>query len=155
MPDTDSLVLIRNILALKPRSKILMLSMNSEEIYAKRYLQAGAMGYVKKDAPTPDIKNAITTVLANKKYISEVLKEKLLNDLNDKKNSANPFDNLSAREFEIAHHLIRGDSLGDICAKLDLKSSTVSTFKARIFEKMHCSNVIELNTLAKLHNVIQ
>ena len=153
MPDTDSFVLIKSVLALKPLSKILMLSMNSEEIYATRYLKAGAMGYVKKDAPMPEIKKAIGTVLANKKYISEALAEKLLNEIDDKHNFDNPFDKLSKREFEIVHYLLHGESLIGICNKLALKPSTVSTFKTRIFKKMHCSNVIELNTLAKVHKI--
>lgn len=154
MPNTDSFGLVSNILALKPGSKILMLSMNSEEIYAKRYLKMGAMGYVRKDAPETEIRKAIITVLANKKYVSDALAEKLLNELSEKNNFDNPFDKLSPREFEIVQHLIRGESLGDICSKLALQSSTVSTFKARIFEKMHCNNIIDLSTLAKLHNVM-
>ncbi len=58
MPNTDSIELIAKILALKTHSKILMLSLNSEEIYANRYLKAGAMGYVRKDAPADEIKKS-------------------------------------------------------------------------------------------------
>ncbi|MEO7265315.1 MAG: response regulator transcription factor [Ferruginibacter sp.] len=154
MPGTDTLDLISKILALKPGSKILMLSMNSEEIYAKRYLNAGAMGYVRKDSPEQEIKKAVTNVLANKKYISEALAEKLTNELNIRHNSDNPFDRLSPREIQIVHHLVCGDSLSEISRILVLKSSTVGTHKARIFEKLYCSNIIDLSTLAKLHNVM-
>ncbi len=154
MPNTDTFVLINNILALKPGSKILMFSMNSEEIYAKRFLKMGAMGYVRKDAPEDEIKTAITTVLNNKRYVSATLSEILLKDLDSKNNSENPFDKLSPREFEIVQHLIYGDSVSVICQKLTLHSSTVGTHKARIFEKLNCTNIIDLNAMAKLHNII-
>jgi DNA-binding NarL/FixJ family response regulator len=153
MPNTDSFGLVTNILALKPAMKILMFSMNDEEVYAKRYLKMGVMGYVKKDEPESEIKKAITTVLNNKKYVSQKLSQIMIGDLH-RNNADNPFDNLSPREFEIAQHLIRGESLADICNKLTLHSSTVGTHKARIFEKLKCKNIIDLSALAKVHNII-
>ena len=153
MPNTDSFGLVTNILALKPQMKILMFSMNDEEVYAKRYLKMGVMGYVKKDEPEAEIKNAITTVLNNKKYVSPRLGQIMIEDLHGNNNAENPFDNLSPREFEIVQHMIRGESLADICSKLTLHSSTVGTHKARIFEKLKCKNVIDLNELAKVYNI--
>ena len=153
MPNTDSFALVSKILALKPEIKILMFSMNDEEVYAKRYLKMGVMGYLKKDEPEAEIKKAITTVLNNKKYISPGLSQILIEDLHSN-NPENPFDRLSPREFEIVRHLIRGESVAEICQKLTLHSSTVGTHKARIFEKLKCSNIIDLNALAKVHNII-
>jgi two-component system invasion response regulator UvrY len=153
MPNTDSFGLISNILALKPGMKILMFSMNDEEVYAKRYLKMGVMGYIKKDEPEPEIKKAITRVLNNKKYIGPGLTQILIEDLYSN-NSENPFDSLSPREFEIFQPLIRGESVSEICQKLSLHSSTVGTHKARIFAKLKCSNIIDLNSLAKVHNII-
>ncbi|HEX8331550.1 MAG TPA: response regulator transcription factor, partial [Segetibacter sp.] len=80
MPNTDSLGLLSNIIALKPNSRVLMFSMNAEEVYATRYLKIGAMGYLKKDETDPEIRKAITKVLNNKKYISPSLSEKLLDN---------------------------------------------------------------------------
>ncbi len=154
MPHTDSTSLVGNILAFKPLQKIIMFSMNSEEIYAKRYLKMGAMGYLRKDAPGEEIKNAISTVLANKRYISPRLNEKFLKDLYKKEDAENPFDKLSPREFEIVQHLIRGDSVSQISATLKLHTSTIGTHKARIFEKLNSHNIIEISNLAKLHNII-
>ena len=153
MPRTDSFVLVSNILALKPETKILMFSMNDEEVYARRFLKMGAMGYLKKDEPEVEIKKAITTILNNKKYVSHGLNQILVEDLFNN-NPENPFDILSPREFEIVQHLIRGESIARICQNFNLHSSTVGTHKARIFEKLHCSNIIDLNSLAKAHNII-
>ena len=155
MPNTDSFGLVSNILAFKPAAKILMFSMNNEEVYAKRYLKMGVMGYIKKDASEGEIKKAITAVLDNKKYISPTLSQIMIEELHSNNNAENPFDNLSPREFEIVQHLIRGESLAEICNKLTLHSSTVGTHKARIFEKLKCNNIIDINALAKIHNIIQ
>lgn len=154
LPNTDSFGLLSAILSYKPGIKILMFSMNAEEIYAKRYLRMGTMGYLRKDAPESEIKKAISTVLNHRKYISAELSEQLLQDMQANDNAENPFDKLSPREFEIVQHLARGASVAEISQKLNLHSSTVGTHKARIFNKLQCNNVIDLNELARVHNVI-
>ncbi len=154
MPNTDSFGLITSILSLKPEAKIIMFSMNAEEIYAKRYLKMGVMGYLRKDAPGQQIQKAIETVLNNKKYISEQLSQKLLSEMHDKGEDGNPFDKLSPREFEIVQHLANGESVAQISKKLSLHTSTIGTHKARIFDKLQCHNVVDINKLAKAHNII-
>ncbi len=154
MPNTDSFGILQTILILKPSLKIIMFSMNEEEIYAKRYLKIGAMGYLKKDASNDEIIKAITLVLNNKRYISQELNEKLLSDLQSNRQSENPFDKLSPREFEIVQHLAHGDSVSEIAEKLKLHTSTIGTHKARIFQKLNCHNIIELNNMAKAHKVV-
>lgn len=91
MPNTDSLNLVSNIMALKPQSKILMYSMNPEQIFARRYLSMGAMGYLRKNASHEEIKKAITSVLNGKKYISKDLAESIVAEVFEDK-SVNPFD---------------------------------------------------------------
>lgn len=154
MPNTDSSGTLQTILSFKPETKIIMFSMNSEDVYAKRYLKMGAMGYLRKDASNDEIQKAISTVLNNKRYISPQLNEKLLADLHSNNKSQNPFDNLSPREFEIVQHIAHGDSVSEISNKLNLHTSTVGTHKARILEKLKCNNIIELTDLAKVHNVV-
>lgn len=153
MPDTDSFSLVSNILALKPYAKILMYSMNPEEIFAKRYLKMGVMGYLRKDADEQEIRKAITTVLNNKKYISSRLAENLVEDAFNEK-AGNPFDKLSPREFEVVQHIIHGKSTAQICEQLHINSSTASSHKKRIFEKLGVSNTIEINQMAKAYNIV-
>ena len=154
MPNTDSFGVLQTILALKPSTKIIMFSMNSEEIYAKRYLKLGAIGYLKKEASNDEIIKAITLGLNNKRYVSQELKKILLTDLKSSSHSGNPFDKLSPREFEIVQHLVQGDSVSQISGKLQLHTSTIGTHKSRIFEKLDCHNVIELINLAKIYKVV-
>ena len=75
--------------------------------------------------------------------------------LGKKANNQNPFDLLSPRELEIVAHLMKGESVSEIGSCLNLHTSTVGTHKARIFEKLHCKNVIGINELARFHNFIQ
>jgi len=154
MPNTDSFGTLQTILAFKPSIKVIMFSMNDEDTYAKRYLKMGAMGYLRKDASGDEIIKAVSMVLNNKRYVSQELNEKLLTDLQSNHQSENPFDKLSPREFEIVQHLAYGNSVAEISQKLNLHTSTIGTHKARIFEKLACKNIIELNNLAKVHKVV-
>jgi len=154
MPNTDSFGVLSSILSFKPSARVIIFSMNDEELYAKRYLKMGAMGYLRKDAPSSEIQKAISSVLNNKKYMSAELSEMLLSDLQDKSRLDNPFDKLSPREFELVQHLSRGESVAQMSQTLNLHKSTVGTHKARIFEKLKCANIIELNKLAEIHHVL-
>lgn len=153
MPGTDSFGLVSNVMAIKPSSKILMISMNAEEIYAKKYLKLGAKGYISKDAPETEIKAAIDTVLNNKRYISSSLSQVLTEEALGNK-SPNPFDSLSTQEFKILQFIIRGESVGDISQKLNLHTSTIGTHKAIIFKKLNCKNIVDIHALAKVYKII-
>lgn len=150
MPDTNSFDLLKNIIAKRPDSKVLIFSMNSEGMYAKRFLKAGAVGFVSKDAPIEEFKKAVDQTLNNKKYFSEHFIETILNE---KVGEENPFLKLSDREFEITSLLLEGKALGEISQSLNIHNSTTGTYKARIFEKLKVENVFQLNELAVLYNI--
>lgn len=154
LPNTDSLGLVTNILTIKPDIKILMFSMNAEDNYARRYLRLGAKGYIRKDESEAEIRNAIGIILNNKRYISHALSLKLEEEAVGGNITNNPFEKLSPREFEIIQHIVRGESVGQISEKLKLHTSTIGTHKARIFEKLSCKNIIDINALAKTYNVL-
>lgn len=154
MPNTDSFGLVSNIIACKPDSNILMFSMNSEDIYAKKYLLLGAKGFLSKASPELEIRKALDKVISGNRYISPELNHVFTEELLGKRTD-NPFEKLSVREFEIVLHLLKGESLSDICNVLHLQPSTVGTHKARLFQKLMCTNVVDLLALAKVYNVIQ
>jgi DNA-binding NarL/FixJ family response regulator len=156
MPATDSFGLVSNIMAVKPKSRILIFSMNSEEIFAKKLLNLGALGYLSKDASADEFRQAIENVMNNKRYLSPSFMQALTKSaLGKNPNNQNPFDLLAPRELEIVRHLMKGESVSQIGTYLNLHTSTVGTHKARIFEKLNCKNVIGINELARLHNFIQ
>ncbi|MGZ5219806.1 MAG: response regulator, partial [Chitinophagaceae bacterium] len=151
IPDTNSFELLQFIRNLYPDIKVLIFSMGSESLYGKRFITAGAHGYLSKEAPMQEIHKAIETILSGKKYMTEKLVELIIhNVLNDK--DENPFSNLSAREFEIATFLLQGLTITSISEIVHLQSSTVGTYKTRIFEKLQVTNLMELKELALVYN---
>ncbi|MEO6231346.1 MAG: response regulator transcription factor [Ferruginibacter sp.] len=152
MPKTDSLQLLQNILKLYPQSKVLVFSMSSENVHAKRFLKAGARGFISKESPLEEILRAVTQILDNRRYISDALASVLANESFDSR-SDNPFSKLSAREFEIASLLLAGQTISSISASIKIQVSTVGTHKARMFEKLGVTNLLELKEMANAHNL--
>jgi len=151
MPPTDSFALLKNIFALRPEQKVLILTMSSEEVYAKNYLQMGVKGFINKEAPPSEIRKAIVSILNNKKYLSPGLKDILTTAVLEGR-TANPFETLSPREVEIMQHLINGKNVSEIAGILSVHISTISTHKSNIMQKLGVSNIIELNALVQMFN---
>ena len=152
MPETNSFDLLKHILTTRPDAKVLIFSMNSEGMYAKRYLKAGAVGFVSKDAPIEELKKAVDLTLNNRKYFSDKFIDTMLNEKTGEEN-INPFFKLSDREFEITSLLLEGKSVGEISTLLNIHNSTTGTYKARIFEKLKIENIFQLNKLATLYDI--
>jgi two-component system, NarL family, invasion response regulator UvrY len=152
MPDSDPVSVMQWIASCKPATKVLIFSMNPEELYGKRFLQLGARGYLPKSAPEEEIARALQLVMNNKKYVSPELADLLSEEIISGK-SSNPFEILSAREFEIAICLLKGHSLNEICSILNIQYSTVSTHKQKIFEKLKVNNILHLSEIAKSYDM--
>ena len=152
MPNTDTLGLMEYIRITYPAAKVLMFSMSAENIYAKRFMKAGAYGFISKEAPLEEITKAINVILSGKKYISEALAQKLAEDAFSGK-SGNPFNELSPREFEIGSLLLEGKTVTEISQTLNIQTSTVGTHKARLFEKLGVDNILQLKELATTYNL--
>ena len=142
-PDGTSLNIIPTIKKIQPNIKILIFSAFDENIYAIRYLNAGASGYLSKLSNEDEIKLAIKSVLNSGKYISKNIQEKIMDTYIFNK-PKNPLEQLSNREIEIAKLLVEGFSNIDICNTLNIQKSTVSTYKNRIFEKLDIDNLSSL-----------
>lgn len=126
-----------------PKTKILMFSGLDEEVYALPYLELGADGYLHKLSSEDEIVLAVNAVLKGGKFLSESVKSKIVKiALGQSVN--NPLDLLSGREIEVARLLAEGMGNQEICNRLNLQKSTVSTYKNRIFEKLDVNNVVEL-----------
>ena len=153
MPDTDSITLVTNLFAYRQQCKILIYSMNSEDLYAKRFIKLGVLGYLNKESRSEEIRKAITCVLRGDLYISKKLKKDLSEDLNAKKGGDNPFEKLSDREIQTVKYLLHGYSGREIRKILNVHSSTVGTYKTRIFEKLKIKTVRDLGELARMYQL--
>ena len=152
MPKTDTIGLMETIHNLYPDVKVLVFSMSAEKIYAKRFLKAGAKGFVSKEAPLEEIIKAVNQILNDRRYISDSLADFLADESLTSKTD-NPFNRLSAREFEIASMLLSGGTISSISKSINIRVSTVGTHKTRLFDKLGVVNLLELKELATNYNV--
>lgn len=146
IPGGKGTAMISQIRLLQPSVLILVCSAADEEKYALDYISNGANGYLSKSAPKNEAMKAIETVMGGKKYISNSVQQQLLDNMHSggKLNRTRSDNGLSKREAEIMELMLKGKWVKEIGAMLDLRPNTVSTYKARVFEKMGVSNVFEL-----------
>ena len=150
MSGRSGLDVLRDLKAAHPKLPVLVLSMHPEDQYAKRVLRAGASGYVSKGSAPEELLKAIRKVLAGGRYVSAALAEKLASDLSE--DTGRPVhEALSDREFEVLRMIGAGKTVSQIAGDLHLGVTTVSTYRARILEKMHMTTTAELMHYA-LHN---
>ena len=143
MPGRSGLDILADIKRLRPELPVLVLSMLPEDQFGKRVLEAGAGGYLKKESAPEELIQAIHKVLEGGRYVSPALAEKLVLGLDDGANRP-IHEGLSAREFEILVMLGSGKTVSQIAEELHLSVTTVSTYRARILEKMQMSTNAEL-----------
>lgn len=144
----ENIKMMKEFKTIQPHVKILVFSSHEEKQYGLRYIQNGADGYLNKFCSEEKMEIALKQLLENGYYYSESIKSKLETS-SKSKNTDNPLENLSNREFEIAKLLVDGEGNLEISNKLDLKMSTVSTYKNRIFEKLKVNSVIALADVFK------
>src|SRR5438105_7644354 len=121
---------LKELKQIQPRLQVLILTMHSEEQYARRSFRSGAAGYITKDSPRAELIRAVSKVMEGGKYVSPVLAEKLVAYI-EKDINGPPHDNLSEREFKVMLMFASGKTVGEISELLWLCDQTISTSKAR------------------------
>jgi two-component system, NarL family, invasion response regulator UvrY len=147
MPGRSGLDALRQIRQSAPSLPVLIMSMHPEDQYALRVLKAGASGYLSKESIHDNLIKAIHTVLLGKKFITPSIAEKLA-DAFDADSGRQLHESLSDREFDVFKLLATGKSVSEIALQLSLSVTTVSTYRARIMEKMSMKSNAELTRYA-------
>jgi DNA-binding NarL/FixJ family response regulator len=147
MPGKSGLDILKELKAEKPKLPVLVLSMYPEEQYAIRVLRAGASGYLTKESAPEELVVAMRKVAQGKKYVSPSLAEKLAFDL-EMDTTKPPHEMLSDREYQVLCMIASGKTVGEIAENLLLSAKTISTYRARILEKMKMKNNAELTHYA-------
>jgi DNA-binding NarL/FixJ family response regulator len=147
MPGRSGLEVLKEIRRSRPRLPVLILSMHPEDQFAVRLLKAGAAGYLTKEIAGEELVGAIKKVVGGGRYISPSLAERLASYLTIDVQKA-PHERLSDREYLILRMIASGKQVGQIAKELSLSVSTVSTYRARILEKMDMKNNAELTHYA-------
>jgi len=143
----SGLEVLKELKELLPRLPVLILSMHSEEQYARRAFKAGASGYITKDSSRAELAKAVNKVAAGGRYVTSTLAERLVFDL-ARDSDRPPHETLSDREFEVMRLIASGKTVTDIAGLLSLSDKTISTYRARLLEKMGMKTNAELTRYA-------
>jgi DNA-binding NarL/FixJ family response regulator len=153
MPGRSGLEVLRELRGVRPGLRVLVLSMHPEERYAVRVLKEGAAGYLTKESAPEELVSAVRKVAAGGRYIGVSLAERLAGEIST--GSERPaYELLSGREYEIMCRLAAGKTVGQIAAELALGVNTVSTYRARVLQKLGLDNNAELMRYALHHQLI-
>jgi len=154
MPGRSGQEVLREIKRAKPKLPVLVLSMHPEDQFAVRLLKSGASGYMTKESAPEELVGAVNKAIAGGRYVSVALAEKLAS-LIVHDAEASPHENLSDREFLILRLIASGKTVSSIADDLSLSVKTVSTYRARLLEKMNMSNNSELVHYAFQYELVE
>jgi len=149
----NGMELIPQLKSRYPGTFVLVMSTHDERYYSERVLRLGAQGYIMKNAPINNLKEAINTVMAGKVYLSENERERIFEALTGEnargmKNWGNSLRKLSDRELQVFSLIGKGYGTIEIATKLNLSTKTIDTHKEHIKIKLHCNTSQELRQLA-------
>jgi two-component system invasion response regulator UvrY len=147
MPGRSGLEVLKEIKRSRPRLPVLILSMHPEDQFAVRLFKSGAAGYLTKESAGEELVGAIKKVVGGGRYISPSLAERMASYLDVDVQKA-PHERLSDREFLILRMIASGKQVSQIAKELFLSVATVSTYRARMLEKMDMKNNAELTHYA-------
>src|SRR6266481_2331735 len=151
MPGRDGLEVLQELRRERPKLPVLILSAHPEDQLALRLLKAGAAGYLTKEKAPEVLLTAIRKVVSGGKYINESLAEKVVFAFE----SAKPLhETLSNREYQVMQMIASGKTVQEIGKELFLSVRTVSTYRARILEKMNMNSNAEIIRYAVDHELI-
>ena len=152
MPGPGFLSVMEQVKAVRPDLPVLVLSMYSEDEWARRVLRAGASGYVAKAKTVTELAIAIRRVHGGGRYVSQDFAEALASQLTgDSEGPAH--ESLSNREYQVLCLLAAGKGLKEIGVELGVSPKTVSTFRTRTLEKLNLGSTAELIRYAAEHRL--
>jgi len=153
MPGIGGLEATKKIVRMSENTRVICVSMHKESPIPMQVMEAGAFGFLTKDAEPAEVIMAIHKVFAGQKYVdSEVANSIAIGKLSP--STDNPFDDLSSRELNIAQRLTKGQNVKDIASELSISAKTVNTYRYRMFDKLGVTSDVELTHLALRHKLI-
>jgi len=144
LPGGDNMQMIEAVRMRRKDIPVLIFSSYEEEVYALRYIDSGADGFLSKKSSASEMKLAIQKVLNGEKYLSWKVQQQLLQQRAGTRMPKPEKISLSNRELEVMNLLVKGISPAEIKQRLGIGRSTISTYKAQILKKMGVSNIVEL-----------
>ena len=152
--DGNVIEILSETLNLYPNVKVLVYTMSPEEIFGVRIMNMGVAGFLNKQTSEKEVIKALETFFKGQRYCSQFLRDQM-DDKQNAEGKTDPFSELSEREITVMSYLLKGEGIKEISSRMNIKSSTVATFKARIYNKLGVSNVIDLKNLAEIYKYRQ
>jgi DNA-binding NarL/FixJ family response regulator len=153
MPNRNGIDTLKQLKREFPRLPVLILSMHPEEQYALRALKAGASGYLTKQSAPDQLVTAIRQVARGKKYVSPGVAQQLVEAIADDTEKL-PHERITDREYQVLVLIAKGKPLTQIAEELNLGVATVSTYRARLLEKMGLKSTAELIHYGLRHGLV-
>ena len=153
MPGRNGLDVLKELKSEQPHLAVLVLTMHAEDQYAMRAFRAGAAGYVTKDRAPTELIKAIRHIAAGGKYVTPALAERLAAHLGSDEGTL-PHENLSDREYEVLRKIASGQTVGQIADELFLSPNTISTYRARLLEKLNLHTTADLIRYAVINRLV-
>jgi two-component system, NarL family, invasion response regulator UvrY len=153
LPGRSGLLVLGDIKAMSPRLPVLILTACSEEEFAVRVLKAGASGFIPKESTHLELVQAIKTVLAGGKHVSNAAALMLITQLNAPE-TKEPHEILSDREYQVMCMFGKGKTPTEIAKELSLSVKTVSTYRTRILEKLNLRTNAQIIHYAVTHALV-
>lgn len=152
MPMGGGLDALKQIMKVKPHSKVLMLSTYDERQYIIRSMKLGACGYLTKSEAADGLETAIKKIRSGGKYLSSAVAEKIAHVFDDANQPLH--EKLTNREFEAFCLYAQGKSTGNVALELSLSAKTVTTYRARLLEKLNLKTNYDIIKYAMQYNLI-
>jgi len=153
MPGIGGLEATKRIVRMSENTRVVCVSMVKESPIPMQVMNAGAFGFLTKDAEPEEVIRAIYKVAAGQKYLDNEIAHSIAIDKLSP-SSENPFNELSSRELSIALRLTKGQRVPDIANELSINAKTVNTYRYRMFDKLGVTTDVELTHLALRHKLI-
>jgi DNA-binding NarL/FixJ family response regulator len=153
MPGRSGMDVLRDVKHAYPRLPVIILSCQPEDQYAVRCLRAGAAAYINKESAPEELAMATKKILSGGRYVSESLAEKLVANLDEAVDKP-LHELLSDREYEVMRMIAAGVPLTEIGDRLHVSVKTISSYRARIMEKMQMKSNADLTRYAMIHSLI-
>lgn len=156
MPDGDGLSILKDIRAIAPATRVLILTMHEEVSYLRKTIQSGAAGYVLKKVVDTELIIAIQAVLRGELYVHSAMTQHLLApDTEETPSDIDPWQELSEREYDVLKRVALGYTNSEIAVELFLSPKTVETYRARGMEKLDLHTRAQLVKSAMEHNHLE
>lgn len=152
MPDGDALNTLSQLQASSPDLPVLIVSVHPEDSFALRVLRAGASGYLHKASAVDDLEAAVARIRSGRRYVGPELAEQLLSSVEGEADE--PHKSISDREMQVLLGLAGGASVTEIGQQLSLSPKTVSTYRARLYEKLGFDSVADVVRYALEHDLV-